>query len=259
MKKPLNFVFAILISIDLFSQGNISIDLNQNWTFRKSGDSGWLPASVPGCVHTDLLNNKIINNPFYGDNEASVQWIEKEDWEYQTFFNVERKLLKEQHIQLLFEGLDTYADVYLNDSLILQANNMFREWKVDVKPFLHKGKNRLYIKFKSAVVTGKNLMNNYQLKLPGEERVFTRKAQYQYGWDWGPRFVTCGIWKNVAISAFNISISPHSKIEVREITREKAFCDLRIVLTDLEYKDPAFFSGKPPEIIITNKSSGAIY
>ncbi|MFN0275469.1 MAG: glycosyl hydrolase 2 galactose-binding domain-containing protein, partial [Chitinophagales bacterium] len=168
----------------------MEINLNQNWQFRKAGDTAWLPATVPGCVHTDLLANNLIPDPFYADNEKQVQWIENEDWEYQTIFIVDKKMLRREFIELQFEGLDTYADVFLNDSLILKSDNMFRSWNIDVKKYLLKGENKLYIKFSSAVRVGKELMNNYPVKLPGEERVFTRKAQYQYGWDWGPRLVT---------------------------------------------------------------------
>ncbi len=187
-----------------YTQKTVEIDLNSNWSFRKAGDTtGWMPAIVPGCVHTDLLANKIIPDPFYGDNEKLVQWVEREDWEYKTTFYVDRKFIKQETIEINFEGLDTYADVYINDSLVFKADNMFVEWRSSVNKYLKTGENLLYIKFNSSVRVGKELMNNYPIKLPGEERVFTRKAQYQYGWDWGPRLVTCGIWKPVKLIAFD--------------------------------------------------------
>ena len=149
----MKYVFSILFAWGLFNtnsyaQKTVEIDLNSNWIFRKVGDTtGWMPATVPGCVHTDLLANNIITDPFYGDNEKLVQWVEREDWEYKTTFYVDRKFIKEETIEINFEGLDTYADVYINDSLVLKADNMFVEWNSHVNRYLKKGVNTLYIRF----------------------------------------------------------------------------------------------------------------
>lgn len=157
----------------------------------------WYPATVPGTVHTDLYANKLIPDPFFSDNEKQLQWIENEDWEYKTNFTLSKKEFANSHIEIEFEGLDTYAKVYLNDSLIISADNMFRTWNTDIKKHVRVGKNNLRIVFESAVKKGKGEAKKLPYTLPGDEKVFTRKAHYQYGWDWGPRFVTCGIWKNV--------------------------------------------------------------
>src|SRR6185503_21118339 len=95
-------------------RGN-KITLDKGWQFREVGKDKWYPASVPGCVHTDLLNNKLIDDPFYRDNEQNLQWIGKTDWEYQTTFEVTPETLGRTNIELVFEGLDTYANVFLND------------------------------------------------------------------------------------------------------------------------------------------------
>lgn len=105
----------------------------QNWTFKACEDQEWLPAHVPGCVHTDLLKLGKIPDPFYGTNEKEVQWVDKKDWEYRTEFDVNEALLSQQHLELVFDGLDTYADVYVNEQHVLSADNMFRVWTVDVK------------------------------------------------------------------------------------------------------------------------------
>ena len=124
------------------------IDLTKlNWEFRKAGNTAWLPATVPGTVHTDLLANKKIENPFYRTNEKDQQWIEKEDWEYRAKFNVDSILLKDENVELEFQGLDTYADVYVNEQKVLIANNMFRSWKINVKNNLKQGANQLQIYF----------------------------------------------------------------------------------------------------------------
>lgn len=174
-----------------------------SWKFRKKNDEKWLKATVPGTIHTDLLTNKKIADPFYGNNEKQLQWIENEDWEYKTTFSISKIEMLQSHIELQFDGLDTYAKVFVNDSLVLIADNMFRSWTVDVKKFVHKGRNKLNVVFESAVKKGKEEAKKIAYVLPGDEKVFTRKAQYQYGWDWGPRFVTCGIWKNVKLVCWN--------------------------------------------------------
>ena len=112
------------------------IAIHQDWEFKATTDSIWRTATVPGNVHTDLFDNTLIENPFIGDNESKLQWISETDWEYRTFFNVDDDIFNKKHLELNFEGLDTYASIYLNDSLILKANNAFREWNVDVKTFL---------------------------------------------------------------------------------------------------------------------------
>ena len=182
---------------------NSTVDLNASWQFKKSGSNLYYPAIVPGTVHTDLLNNKLIKDPFYSDNEKSLQWIENEDWEYIGKFTCDNITLKNKHLELHFEGLDTYAKVYLNGKQILDCNNMFRSWSVDVKPYLKTGENTLQINFESAVKKGKAEAAKLSYTLPGDEKVFTRKAQYQYGWDWGPRFVTCGIYKPIKLNCWN--------------------------------------------------------
>src|SRR5205085_2761225 len=161
----------------------------------KHGDKEWLPATVPGTVHTDLLNNKKIPDPFFGTNEKELQWIDTCTWEYELWFNTSHDAINNSHCELQFDGLDTYAKVYLNDSLILGSDNMFRTWKIECNKFLKDEQNHLVIIFESAVNRGKAEAKRNSVTLPGDEKVYTRKAQYQYGWDWGPRFVGAGIWR----------------------------------------------------------------
>ena len=119
----------------------------EQWKFHKFSDNQWSKAQVPGTAHTDLLFNKYIQDPFYRANEKDLQWIEEQYWVYQTQFNVTKKELAAQNKELLFYGLDTDAKVYLNDTLVLEANNMFRTWRVPVQEFLLQGKNVLRVEF----------------------------------------------------------------------------------------------------------------
>jgi beta-mannosidase len=132
------------------------ISLNSGWEFRQRTSDDkvqtlWRPATAPGMVHTDLLKNSLIPDPNYANNESKLQWIENSDWEYRRGLEINHDLLNRGHLDLVFEGLDTSADVYLNGTLILSANNMFLEWRVDVKPHAREGSNDLLVVFHSPI------------------------------------------------------------------------------------------------------------
>jgi beta-mannosidase len=186
--------------------------LNSGWKFRQVGGSQWLDAKVPGTVHTDLKRHGLIGDPFYRTNENEVQWVEENDWEYKTTFIVDRQILDHDTTELVFEGLDTYADVYLNNRLILQSENMFVGQRVNCKPLLKLGENEMRVYFHSPVSRGLNKRHalGYQLPMQNEQApanrqtsVFTRKAPFHYGWDWGPRLVTSGVWRHVRLVAWS--------------------------------------------------------
>ncbi len=214
MKKLLITIFLFLFCVFSFSQ-NTETFLNLKWEFRQKGKETWYPASVPGTVHTDLLANKLIPDPFFGDNEKKVQWVENEDWEYKTEFTLDEKTIAQHNIDLKFEGLDTYSKIYLNDKLLVETNNMFRSWTIDIKKNAKEGSNTLLIVFEFEVKKGKAEAAKLPYTLPGEEKIFTRKAQYQYGWDFSPRFVTCGIYKPIKLITWNTvkleSVSAYTK------------------------------------------------
>lgn len=220
------FLYLLIFLNHFISAQNTETIINTTWQFRQQGKEQWYPAKVPGNVHTDLLQNKLIPDPFYGDNEKKVQWIENEGWEYKTTFTCDKKTISQHNIELAFEGLDTYAKVYLNGKLVLESNNMFRSWTVDVKKIIKEGENSLLVVFESAVKKGKALATKIPYVLPGEEKVFTRKAQYQYGWDWGPRLVTCGIWKPIKLITWNQLKTESVYAHTKEIKDTVAKVDL---------------------------------
>src|SRR6202795_5289694 len=143
--KPSGILAAIFILICIFGclpalpMPPSAKVLHSGWRFRALSDSAhagveqWHDAEVPGVVQMDLLRNKLIADPFYRDNEKSLQWIGLTDWEYQTEFEVDAATQARGHMDLQFAGLDTYADVYLNDTELLKADNMFRSWRLPVK------------------------------------------------------------------------------------------------------------------------------
>ena len=216
LNKLLPTQFILLGLLLFFScikkDSNAQLISLENWTFRQAGTKIWYPAEVPGNVHTDLMTNGLIPNPFIGTNELNVQWVENEDWEYIAEFHINQESLGHDKIEITFEGLDTYAEIFLNDSLILQADNMFIPWSVNVKKYLKLGKNNLRVYFHSPVIRGQKKLDANPRFIPASNEskpvgqqtsIFTRKAQYHYGWDWGPRLVTSGIWRPISLRAWS--------------------------------------------------------
>jgi len=215
----MNRFLILLVGVILFSCGKNSEHfskqekhLHADWEFSIVGDAVWYTAEVPGVVHLDLLRNDLIDDPFWELNEQKQQWIENESWEYKTEFDLTSVELRNEHLELVLHGLDTYGQVYLNDSIIIRADNMFRSWSREVKGLLVPGINEIRVVFDSPIKRNKEWIQNYQHKLPsGNEpdsleikaSAFTRKAAYHFGWDWGPRFVTCGIWRPVKLVSWN--------------------------------------------------------
>ena len=227
----LYILVVILHFFSFVSKGSENtIFLHSNWQFKQADKNEWLPAEIPGTVHTDLFKNERIEDPYYRMNEQNQQWIEREDWEYRTIFDASYDLLSRDKIALIFHGLDTYADVYLNDSLILESSNMFRNWEIDVEGILRKGNNELRIYFHSPIKKTSPLYDALSYTLPVSSNdqsakkvsVFSRKAPYHFGWDWGPRFVTSGIWKPVELRAWDTARLKDVSIETRSLNDESA-------------------------------------
>jgi beta-mannosidase len=229
------FCLALLTTRLLAQQTFYQMELNQNWKFHQAGTSKWLEATVPGTVHTDLLKAGVIQDPYYRTNERDQQWIDKVNWEYQTEFEVSADILKMDHIELDFKGLDTYADVFLNEKKIISADNMFRTWKVDCKSGLKEGKNNLRVYFTSPIQIGLKKLEAHKYSLPAtndqsvngqignnQVSVFTRKAGYHYGWDWGPRFVTSGIWRPAYLIGWNNAKIQDVYIKQNEVSAKNA-------------------------------------
>jgi len=213
--KLLVLLFS-LISLQLFAQEKIM--LLENWRFRLDLPSRHhLPspeydAEVPGVVHLDLMRNNLAPDFYAGLNEHSdlAKRLESENWVYSTSFEISEADLSSSKMELVFEGIDTYAKVYLNDSLILEADNMFRNYTLSIKNLVKIGANKLRVHFTTPLNKHEYDVMKAPYQLPsgnetGDIQVsaYTRKAAYQFGWDWGPRFVTCGIWKPCYIRMWN--------------------------------------------------------
>ncbi|WP_299188283.1 glycoside hydrolase family 2 protein [uncultured Aquimarina sp.] len=199
----MGILFLLLITFSCSKKKkNLFTEIESEWQFRSIKDTSWLPAYVPGTVHTDLLKNKKIEDPFIGTNEEKLQWITSDDWEYKTILKLKKGQLERKNHQLSFEGIDTYAEIFLNDSLLLKTNNAFRSWNVDVSGKLQE-ENRLRILFKNPTEIETIKKEKLPYELPAGNRIFSRKAQFHYGWDWGPTFITAGIWKPITLTSWD--------------------------------------------------------
>ena len=177
------------------------LTLNGDWQVARAGTDDWLPAQVPGCIHTDLLAAGKIADPFYRDNEKSVQWVGETDWVYRRTFTVDPDLLGHQQVLLRCEGLDTLATLRLNGHELGKTDNMFRTWEFDAKPWLKAGDNQIEILLSSpaAFVNALEAKRGQNRGVTG--RAWLRKQPCHFGWDWAPTLITSGIWRNISLVA----------------------------------------------------------
>jgi beta-mannosidase len=260
-----------LIQTSLAQSTRISI--NGGWEFREYKGvtpkmSEWRSAIVPGLIHTDLMAYQLIPDPFYRDNEAKVQWVSNTDWEYRKTITTDQNLLKHNNIELVFEGLNTLADVYLDGKLLFKADNMFREWRVNIKPYLKAGNNVVSVVFhqiKPEVARLDKLhpdedngldTTNAMIKafVQGlKQGSYIRKAAYEKGWDWGPNMITCGIWRPAYIETWdNEKISDFGIIQ-SDVSQQAAHINasiqvLSMVKTTATLKLEYSFSGQKTEL-----------
>ena len=188
-----------------FRQADPALSLAEN--FRAA--DGWTAATVPGTVYQDLIASGRIPDPFIGRNEEQVQWVAEAAWCYRLVFDVATDERRAQ-MALVFEGLDTFAQVWLNGELILSSDNMFVPARVDVGACLRDGRNELWLHFDSALQRGRALEAHHGKRAlwnGDASRLYVRKAGYHYGWDWGPTLLTAGPWKPVLLHASNLRIA----------------------------------------------------
>ena len=179
-----------------------SQSLTRNWHFKQAGTEEWLPAKVPGGVHTDLLDQGLIPDPFLGDNEKKVMWVAEKDWVYQSTFIPDSEILAEGKVFLVADGLDTIAEVKLNGKPLGKVNNQFRQWRWDVKHLINAGENTLEIYFVGPARYVTECEAERPLKGVSQAIIggpHMRKAPCQFGWDWGPMLPSIGIWKDIRL------------------------------------------------------------
>jgi beta-mannosidase len=226
-----------LLSTPARAAPKMTISLNQGWQVRIDPSetaaarehpraANWLNATVPGSVQQDLIAAGIVRDPFIGKNETPIQWAGLTAWEYRTAIEVSPALLARDHLDLVFDGLDTFATVLVNGRPLLSANNAHRRWRADAKPLLRAGRNAISVSFASPIRTLQPKVLAEPHPLPGEydsafgdepkgkqTSPYIRKPKYQYGWDWAPRIVTIGLWKPARIEAWDDARIDNLRIE----------------------------------------------
>lgn len=225
--------------------------IDTGWQFRQlpaSPQAGahprtleWRAATMPGTVHTDLLAQALIQDPYVGAAEAGLQWIGLSDWEYRTRFDVPREALDDARSELVFEGLDTFAEVFVNGEKLLDADNFFRTWRVPVQGKLRERGNELRVVLHSPInrllpqvqAMPVKIAGNYPSPYGDEPKDamtgnFARKPGYHYGWDWGPRYVTAGVWKPVKLQSWDAVRIDDVQLRQDEVTAGHARLEVRV-------------------------------
>jgi beta-mannosidase len=250
MKKILSIITACILLCGAALAQTQRIPLESGWEFHEYNGpkpelAEWRSATVPGLVHTDLLAHKLIPDPFYRDNESKVQWVSDSEWEYRRTISAGQNLLQHKHIDLVFEGLNTLADVSLNGKLILHADNMFREWRVDIRSYLKQGNNTLSVVFHRIKPELALRDKEHPEEKEGADtsslakmfdagnKSYVRKAAYEGGWDWGPNMVTCGIWRPVYLQCWEDQRITDLGIQQSDISTQAAHInvDVRVLST----------------------------
>ncbi|KAF7977660.1 hypothetical protein HWV62_3094 [Athelia sp. TMB] len=217
--------------------------LNENWSFTQVGGGDgtkhdeWLAVSqFPTTVHVELLKLKKIPDPFIGLQEWDVQWIGEAAWAFKTTFTITEDELAAPNIDLIFDGLDTYATVSLNGTKILETENQFLTYKASAKKHLKVGANELLLDFESTFLKGKELEKKhgkFGLWNGDSSRLHVRKSQYNYGWDWGPVLMTVGPWKPITLHSYHTSIA---EVDIRTKVSERLDVNLTV---DFELSSPS--------------------
>lgn len=181
--------------------------LDGKWELAECGSGEVVRAQVPGCVHLDLMRAEVIPDPFFGDNEHKVAWVHERDWEYSRTFQADDRLFDSDRIYLECDGLDTVAQVSLNGEQLRCADNMYVQHRLDVTGKLIRGQNKIQIRFASPVNYAQQFLEKDPLMSPGDSipgSIFTLKSPSQWGWDWGPKLPTSGIWKSVRLAGYKV-------------------------------------------------------
>ena len=196
-------------------------DLTSDWEMRPVSDPEWLPAIVPGSVYVDLMNNGKMPDPYYRDQEAIAYDLMETDYVYRKTFVPDAALLGALELRLVMEGIDTLADISINNQFVLHTENMHRTYMIDIRSFVHEGENTLTILLRSPLRAAHAAYERHQV--PGSSDsvqgfAMIRKAHCMYGWDWGPRLPDAGIYRPIYLWA--VSEPKLKSVQVRQMHRD---------------------------------------
>lgn len=234
----------------LNAQSLMSQEQILNWRIQHAVSKNLIEAATHGSVQEVLISTGELPDPFYGKNEEKFSWIEDHIWEFSSVISVNDELLKKEYVELLFPGIDTYAEIFLNDSLLGFAQNAFRPYRFEVKSLLKKGENNLKVIFYPPVIYHKDRYQkeSYHLPAPNDHHPiavapYTRKPQYQFGWDWALRMNTLGFLKPVVVTGYDNSSVLSKNIAVKEIHNDYAVMNFELNLSNLP-KDSIIWESK---------------
>ena len=203
MKKILLVLLPFLFVACKSNNHEVFQSLNQGWNLVTDTLDINLQVNLPSEAHADLYAAGLIPHPYgEGNVEQELQWIPQHVWDYSLKFDIENGVWQNDNIDLIFNGLDTYADVWLNGEKILHSDNMFIRYEKEVKNLLKKRDNELKVRFYPFDAQRDSLIETYRLRFP-EKYAVMRKAAYQNGWDWAPRYLNIGIWKEVELRGWS--------------------------------------------------------
>ena len=221
-----NCCLIVLLSLFLFvscgeKRTNPLIqNLDQSWVVTTDTLDIKMQVDIPSVIQADMYENGLIPHPYKSNVEPQLHWIPQHEWTYTLDFEAEDYILNEDVVELVFEGLDTYADVWLNGKKLLHADNMFRTYSCDVKDII-KEKNNIKIKFYPFDKERDSLIETYRLRFP-EKYAVMRKAAYQNGWDWAPRYMNMGIWQPIYLKAWTRSTICSASVITKDIQNNQA-------------------------------------
>lgn len=220
----------------------LHLSLNGNWKLKRNTDNNWINTKVPGSVYETLLDQKLIEDPFYRDNEENAKEIADHDYEYKRTFIVNEELLLCDKVSLCCKGLDTLCDIFINNHKVAYCDNMHRIYEIDIKENLKKGENEIYIIFYSSVKYINVKQNKLRLWGVGESMdgyPHIRKPHYMFGWDWGPQIPDIGIWRDISIKGYqsgkidDVYVTQHhenGKVQLDIRVRHINFSDRQLTL-----------------------------
>jgi beta-mannosidase len=247
-------MFSLTAAAEPANSALVRLDLGGRWQVTREGTADVIPATVPGCIHTDLLAAKKISDPFYRDNERKVQWIGEADWTYRRSFDVPEYLLNREYVLLRCEGLDTLAVIRVNGHEVAKTDNMFRTYEFDVKKLLKPGSNDIEIRFDSVLPIIRAKEKERKLptwNYPGSS--YVRKEPCNFGWDWGPTLITCGIWRPISLVGFDRARIEDIAITQDHSRKDKVTLNVTVTVTPGATKPLHVFLVAGPDALITDR------
>ncbi len=225
------FIILMFFTLNSFAQETIL-----NWKILHPIKKTWIELGEKGSVQEALIVSGELPDPYYGLNEKKFDWIENYQWEFISRFYLSENQYNAQFLELNFPNIDTYADVYVNGKLVLKTENSFRPYSSQIRDLVHLGYNDIKVIFTPPILYHAEKYKNEKYHLPATNDVhptiniapYTRKPQYQFGWDWALRMNTIGFWKPIKIYAYNQNRIIGKNVIIRKISTSKAVVDFEL-------------------------------